>query len=67
LFILRYGMVITDHFTGFTWGDTCADKVQDNLVRFLCNIVVGSGFGAPKIILSDNGGEVVNALIKSKK
>lgn len=58
--------MVTDHFTGFTWGDSCADKVQDNLVRFVANLVLASGFGAPKIILSDNGGEVTNALIDSK-
>ena len=56
---------MTDHYTGFTWGQTCEDKVADNLVNFVHSIFVKDGFGPPEIILTDNGKEVSNKLIKS--
>ena len=56
-------MVMSDHNSGFTWGDSVPDKVQDCLVRFVLNIFIAGGYGCPKIILSDNGGEVTNKLI----
>jgi hypothetical protein len=63
----RYGIVATDHFGGFTWGDTVPDKVADRLVQFILDIFVKGGYGAPEIVLSDNGGEVTNKIIKSMK
>ena len=56
-------MLVGDHFSGFTWGTSCEDKLSDNLVQFLVNLVVGAGFGSPEIILFDNGGEVTNKLV----
>lgn len=58
---------MTDHFSGFTWGTTCEDKAADRLTRFVYDILVLGGFGCPKIILSDNGKEVFNRTIASKK
>ena len=55
-------MVMTDHFTGFSWASTCADKAADNLVDFAYKTIM-AGFGCPKTILSDNGGDVTNKLI----
>ena len=54
-----------DHYTGFTWGTTCKDKVTDNLVNFVQDIFVKGGYGPPEIVLTDNGKEMTNALIKS--
>jgi hypothetical protein len=54
---------VTDHFSGFTWGTTCEDKVQDNLAKFLVDLCLKNGYGAPETLLSDNGGDVTNQLI----
>jgi hypothetical protein len=64
LFIDRYCMVMTDHFSGFTWAHTCTDKAADNLVKWAYEIIM-NGFGCPRIVLSDNGGDVTNTLTKS--
>lgn len=58
-------MVMTDHFGGFTWGDTCEDKVGDRILHFVYNILITAGFGCPQVLLSDNGGDVTNKLVKS--
>lgn len=57
-------MLTGDHFSGFTWGDGAPDKVQDNAIKFNLNIILGAGFGAPQIILTDHGTELVNKLSK---
>ena len=56
-------MLVGDHFFEFTWGTSCKNKLSDNLVQFLVNLVVGAGFDSSEIILSDNGGEVTNKLV----
>ena len=43
---------------------TCQDKVQDNLVKFLADLILKFGYGPPDILLSDNGGEVTNRLME---
>jgi len=43
---------------------TCQDKVQDNLVKFLADLILKFGYGPPDILLSDNGGEVMNQLME---
>lgn len=58
---------MTDHFSGFCWGQTCKDKVADQLVEFVYDIFVKGQYGCLEIIFSNNGGEVTNRLIKSKK
>ena len=55
---------MTDHFSGFAWAKTVKDKVQDNLINWSYDIIM-QGYGRPEIVLSDNGGEVTNNLIKS--
>ena len=58
-------MIVADHYSGFSWGKSCEDKVADNLLYFIHNIFVQGGYGPPDIILSDNGKEVTNKLKKS--
>ena len=40
------------------------DKVIDRAIIFVIDIVLKAGYGCPRIILTDNGGEVTNKLIK---
>lgn len=56
-------MVMTDHCTNFAWGKTVKDKVQDNLLSWGESLCLE--YGCPKVVLSDNGGEVTNTLTKS--
>lgn len=58
-------MVITDHFSGFTWASSCEDKVQDNLVKFMAKLLLEGGYGPPTMVLTDCGTEVSNALTES--
>jgi len=58
-------MIVADHYSGFSWGKSCEDKVADNLLYFIHDIFVQGGYGPPDIILSDNGKEVTNKLKKS--
>ena len=48
IILTRYGMVMSDHNSGFTWGDSVPDKVQDRLVRFVLNIFIARGYGYSK-------------------
>ena len=43
---------------------TCQNKVQDNLVKFLANLILKFGYGSPDILLSDNGNELTNRLME---
>jgi hypothetical protein len=64
LFIFyRYGLLVGDHYSGFCWGSSSEDKVSDNLIQFLLNLLIGAGFGCPEIILTDNGGELSNKIV----
>ena len=47
----RYAIMMTDHYGGFTWGTTCADKVADNLVTFVQNVCVNVYFYTQKILV----------------
>jgi hypothetical protein len=58
-------MVITDHFSGFTWTSTCEDKVQDNLVKFMAKLLLEGGYGPLTMVLTDCGTEMSNTLTES--
>jgi hypothetical protein len=64
MFSIRYCCVMTDHFSGFAWAKTFQDKAADNLVTWAYDIIM-AGYECPETVLSDNGGDVTNALTKS--
>lgn len=58
----KYLLLVVDHFSKKAWGAAIADKTQESVFSALENILLEV---QPKRMLSDNGSEFKNDLVKS--